>query len=331
MNFAFIHRLTAFGDEPNDSPNEKLNHSLLIYLGVAMSIGGVTWGSICIAYNLYLQAFIPLGYAALTLINFVIFRFSKSFPVARFFQIFISISLPFIFQWSLGGFIPSGAVMLWAIIALISMITVQSILQNIFWLMLYIGLTIGSGLFDNKLTQYGLGGLDIPEILSTIFFVLNISIISIFAVGLNIYFVKRHEKAQFEIIESEKKLKAIVDYIGKALINVDQYGKILFSNHEISHLFGYKEGELEGENINTIVRERRRAQQNPLMLEDQSYIHYLLRSAKDHAGIHKHGNIFPIKLELTTMRIPKEDEDEDAYENMYVGVINKLEHHTHQE
>jgi len=331
MSLAFIHGLTAFGDQPNDSPNEKLNHSLLIYLGIAMSIGGITWGSICLAYDLKLQAFIPLGYAFLTVINFTIFAISKSFGFARFCQILISVSLPFIFQWSLGGFIPSGAVMLWAIIALISMITVQSILQNVFWLILYIGLTVGSGIFDNKLTQYGLGGLDIPEILSTVFFVLNISIISMFAVGLNIYFVKRHEKAQLEIIESEKKLKAIVDYIGKALINVDEYGKILFANKEISYLFGYEEDELQGENINSIVRERRRAQKNPLMLEDQSYIHYLLRSAKDHAGIHKHGNIFPIKLELTTMRLPKGNEDEEEYENMYVGIINKLEHHPHEE
>ena len=322
MNLQAIHALTSFGDRPNDSANEKLNHSLLIYLGLAMSIGGIIWGGICLSYGLNLQASIPLGYAAITMANFIVFGVSKSFSVVRFIQIFISVLLPFVFQWSLGGFIPSGAVMLWAMISLISMITVQSVGQNIFWLVLYIALTIGSGLVDNRLTEFGLGGVDIPTNLRTLFFVLNISIISMFAVGLNIYFVKRHETAQLDMMESEKKLRAIVEYIGKAIINVDQYGEVIFANKGIAKLFGYEEDEIEGMNINQLIRERRRAQTNELMHEDEMYIHYLLMNAKEHAGRHKMGKIFPIKIDLVVM-----DVNED--EKMYVGVVNAvpLGHH----
>ncbi len=315
MSLAFIHKLTAFGNRPNDSTTEKLNHSLLIYLGLAMSIGGIIWGSICLSYGLQLQAVIPLGYAVLTVINFIFFAITKLFGFARFFQVLISVLLPFVFQWSLGGFVPSGAVMLWAMISLISMITVQSTAHNIWWLFLYTVLTIISGLFNEKLNQYGLGSVDIPPTLTTIFFVLNISIISIFAVGLNIYFVKRDEKAQIELIESEKKFKAIVEYIGKAIINIDQYGTILYANEAICELFGYQDGELAGQNVNHIIREQRRSQNNPLMYEDEQYIYYLLKIAKKHVGKHQNGTLIPIKLELTTMNIA------DG-EKMYVGVIN---------
>ena len=323
MNLAFFYALTSFGDRPNDTPNEKLNHSLLIYLGITMSIGGIIWGSICLSYGLNKHSMIPLGYAFLTILNFLFFALLKSFTLARFVQIFISVLLPFIFQWSLGGFIPSGAVMLWAMISLISMITVQSTLQNIFWLIMYIILTIGSGFIigNDSMNQYliklGLGGVEIPPNLVTLFFVLNISIISLFAVGLNIYFVKRHEMAQIELIESEKTLKAIVEYIGKAIINVNQHGTILFANKEISYLFGYNDKELVGKNINQIVRERRRAQKNPLMLEDERYVHYLLKSAKEHSGRRKNGSVFPIKVELAKIIM-------ENNEKMYVGVINKL-------
>ena len=315
MNLAFIQKLTTFGDRPNDSNEDKLNHSLMIYVGIAMSIGGIIWGSICWKYDLKLQAITPYGYAFATVINFTIFKVFKSFTFCKSFQIFISVLLPFLFQWSLGGFIPSGAVMLWAVIALISMITVQSIGHNIFWLAVYLILTIVSGIIDHNLFLYGFN-IEIPPDLVTVFFVLNIGIISMFAVGLNIYYVKRHESLQKELTKSEKKLKAIVEYIGKAIINIDKSGNILYANTEINKMFGYRESELEGHNINKIIREKRRNQDNSLMRENESYIQFLLKVVTEHSGKTKNGKLFPIKLDLTIMELDGE--------KLFVGMIHNL-------
>ncbi len=315
MNLHFIHQLTTFGDSPDDSDEDKLNHSLLIYVGIAMSIGGIIWGSICWAYDLTLQATIPYGYGIATLFNFIIFRIFKSFVFCKNFQVFISILLPFLFQWTLGGIVPSGAVMLWAVIALISMITVQNITYNIFWLIFYLVLVIISGLIDHRLISYGFN-VDVPEVLSTIFFSLNIGIISFFAVGLNIFFVKRYEVLQNEMKQSEQQLQAIVQYIGKAIISIDKTGTIVFVNKEMSDMFGYTEEELKGQNINIILREKRREQSNPLMKKDERYIYYLLKVAKGHLGRKKDGTTLPVKVDLSTMDMEKD--------KMYVGIIYNI-------
>ena len=55
----------------------------MVYMGLAMSFGGVLWGTICLAYGMLLPAVVPYGYTVLTFLNFVYFRQTKNFPVAR--------------------------------------------------------------------------------------------------------------------------------------------------------------------------------------------------------------------------------------------------------
>jgi PAS domain S-box-containing protein len=314
MKKGFLEKITSIGSKPKDSNIDKLNQSLLIYIGMALTFGGLIWGGICLYFDLPIQASIPLGYGVLTLLNFIIFAITKGYKFARTVQIFISVMLPFLFQWSLGGFIPSGAAMLWAMVALISMITIQSTAHNVFWLVVYIALTVISGVIDSKISAY-VSYVDIPEFLSNIFFVLNISIISLCAVGLNIYFVKRHETLQKDLKSSEKKLKAIVEYIGKAIINIDKKGTIIYSNKETSEIFGYQEYELEGRNICDVILRKTQEQKNAIMRQDKTYIRNLLLNVSEHSGKSKKSTIFPLQTDFSIINIDGDD--------TYVGIINK--------
>ncbi len=313
MSFGLLKKIVAIGNKPTDTDIDKLNQSLLIYIGLALTFGGLIWGGICLKYNLPLQASIPLGYGVLTVVNFVIFGLTKGYKFARTFQIFISVMLPFLFQWSLGGFVPSGAAMLWAMVALISMITIQSTKHNIFWLLLYVVLTVVSGVINTKVAQY-VNYVEIPNFLSTIFFVLNISIISLCAVGLNIYFVKRHETLQKDLKSSERKLQTIVEYIGKAIINVDKHGIIQFINKNSSEIFGYKDQELVGKHICDILLQKQREQNNQIMRNSEPYIQNLLLNVKEHSGKNKSNKLFPIDISFSVVSIDDEKN--------YVGVIN---------
>ncbi len=313
MIIKLLNTLTTIGNKPTDTSVDKLNQSLLIYIGLALTFGGLIWGGICLYFDLPIQASIPLGYGVLTAINFIFFGISKAYKIARTVQILISVMLPFLFQWSLGGFVPSGAAMLWAMVALISMITIQSTKHNIFWLLIYVLLTVISGIINSKVASY-VNYVEIPEFLSTIFFVLNISIISLCAVGLNIYFVKRHETLQFELNASEKKLKAIVEYIDKAIINVDSKGIIQFINNNSSKIFGYKEHELIGKHICDILLQKQREQNNQIMRNDEIFIKNLLLNVKNHSGKSKKNTVFPLNTSFSMIMIDDEKN--------YVGVIS---------
>jgi len=112
--------------------------------------------------------------------------------------------LPFLFQWSLGGFIPSGAVMLWAIISLAGSLNFQDIKLGVKWLIAFLCLTIFSGFIDSMLQEFR---IEITPQITTLFFVLNIAIISIIVFVLNIYLLTKRDEAKAKVAEMSTLLK----------------------------------------------------------------------------------------------------------------------------
>lgn len=165
----------------------------MIYFGVAMSLGGIMWGVICNILGLIIESLIPLGYGVLTIINFSLFNQFKNFKSARTFQILISLLLPFMFQFVLGGFIASGGVMLWSLISLVISLTFVTLRQGIFWLSFYILFTIIIGMLHPYMPR----PFESTPFQSNLFFVINISVISAIVFALTLYFVQsRHKMLQ---------------------------------------------------------------------------------------------------------------------------------------
>ena len=140
----------------------------------------------------------------LTVLNFAWFHASKNFRLARFFQVLISLLLPFMLQWSLGGFVASGAVMLWAVVALLASLTFQEIRLGLMWLVAFLTLTIFSGIIDGATHRFA---MDAPAGMTTAFFVLNICITSAIVFGLTVYFLAKREEAKAKIAEMTTVLK----------------------------------------------------------------------------------------------------------------------------
>jgi PAS domain S-box-containing protein len=282
---SWIMRLGAIGDRPDDTEAQKLQHRLLVYMGVLMSGGGILWGSISASQNLLLPSVIPFGYTVITFFNLMFFRVSKNFPVVQVIQVFISLLLPFLFQWVLGGFSPSGAVMLWAMLAIVGSLTFAGSGTSLSWLILYVILTVLSGLIDGVARQHF--SIEPPETVRTLFFTTNITIISSCMFGLMIYLLSEREKAtqaleraNHRITELNEHLEdevaartvelraalarsqAILDHMADGLVAVDHEGsvqavnpafsKILFLEHEIA---GKRAAEVMPEALANLARQ----------------------------------------------------------------------------
>jgi signal transduction histidine kinase/DNA-binding response OmpR family regulator len=192
-----LNQIAAIGDTATDTEQDKLQHHLLIYMGLLMGCGGLVWGSITAFFQLYLPACIPYGYSVLTVINFTHFYWTKNFWRARFLQVLISLLLPFMFQWSLGGFVSSGAIMLWSMLALVGSMTFQETQWGLRWLGMYLLLTVVSGLMDGYLAATY--GREFPPAIITTFFVLNIAMITAIVFGLSIYLLDLLRQHQFHL------------------------------------------------------------------------------------------------------------------------------------
>ncbi len=197
---SFFQQITSIGVDPQDHEELKIQKGFLASLAFAMSIGGVVWGSISLYYGLVFQSMFPYAYVVISFFNMLYFASSKNIKPVRFIQVLISLLLPFMFQWSLGGFESSGTIMLWAILSLVASLSFQSIQTSFNWLIVYLMLTIGSGVFDSVAKEYK------PEILpsgSVLFVVINLVLISAAVFGLVVFYVSRYKQAEVSL-EKEK-------------------------------------------------------------------------------------------------------------------------------
>ncbi len=248
---SLFERIATMGNAPGDTEELRLHKRFLIYMAVLMSGGGILWGTICSVFGLYVPAIIPFGYTVLSIINLSSFAIWKRFRPVRFFQVLISLLLPFLFQWSLGGFVVTGAVMLWALLALIASISFQNVTLAARWFVAYIILTVISGVVDPWLP------FRMPSTETTVvmFFVTNVVVISSIVGVLVLYFVHAKEVANAKLLRLKESLesmvatrthelsdalahlRAIVDNIADGLVVTDNDGLITHANPALESMF----------------------------------------------------------------------------------------------
>ena len=100
-------------------------------------------------------------------------------------QLCFMLVLPFLLQWSLGGFAASSAVGLWAVTAPFGALTFQGARASVPWFLGFLGLLSVSAAIDSSLTP-----ADIPSWLVRLFFFLNVGAVSFTAFLLLQYFVR---------------------------------------------------------------------------------------------------------------------------------------------
>ncbi len=250
----------SIGHRPEHDAAERLRRRLLVYMGVLMSMGGLLWGTIALANGLRAAAAIPFGYAVLTSLNLRYFHASADFLRVRFFQVLISLLLPFLFQIALGGFASSGVVMLWSMLAIVGALTFSTSRQVLAWLVVYSLCTVAMGLIDGWARE--VFRLDTSADLRVVFSVTNIVIISNIVFGLTIYLLARQEaanaaleQANLEVRQLNEKLeavvaartrdlrstlgqlRAIIDNMPNALVAVSRDGEVQAANRTLESLF----------------------------------------------------------------------------------------------
>jgi signal transduction histidine kinase len=205
----FLESISSIGINPNDKEDTVLQKHFLVYQALLMSMGGIIWGILALTFNRAWQSFVPFGYVVLTALNLIFFHYVQNFKVVKTIQTAISLLLPFLFQWFLGGFIASGAVMLWALLALAASVTYQSNRTVAVWLILFILLALFSGVYDGKFFSWIKPFDAIPY--SIVFMVLNIVVISAIILWLFNFMVrgknealKKLQEAQAQLVQSAK-------------------------------------------------------------------------------------------------------------------------------
>lgn len=270
-------RLGAIGGRVDDSDLQRLRKRLLVYLCVMMGAGSLVWGSIAAYKHLWWAAAVAFGYAVLTATNLGYFHRTKDFACVQRVQVGFSLLLPFVFQWLLGGFAASGAVMLWSLAAIIGSIATADARQSARWMAVFVALTVVSGVIDPVVARHD------PLLLActrTSFFVLNVTATSSLVVGLMLYLLRERERmsdalaaANLRVVELNARLedlvaartaelrdllarsRAIIDHMADGLVALDAEGRVQAANPALARML-FLEGDVLGRHARDVVPTR---------------------------------------------------------------------------
>jgi hypothetical protein len=200
--------LGSIADKPTDDTETRIRNHILVYTAVIMSLGWLLWGSVALYFNLYFAAIISYGYILLTVINFSFLAYYRNRKIARLVHIYLSLLIPFIFQWILGGFMSSGANMVWCVLAIIiCFLTVRNIRTTAVVHIVAILLVIFSAYIDDSLSVPSI--LQKNQVQSLLFAVNLISVGSglLLLIG---YFVQSKDALAVEVANKSNKLKEVL-------------------------------------------------------------------------------------------------------------------------
>jgi class 3 adenylate cyclase len=175
--------LVTIGTLPGDGEDERLRKASLI-LTTTMIIGmAIVWVVTYASLGLYLSAAIPFAYQVISIVSLIALGRSGRFDVFRTSQLALMLLLPMLLQWSLGGFVTSSGVLLWALIAPLGALVLTP--RPVPWFVSYLALTVVSGVLEPFLPA-----ANIPLTVTVLFFVLNVGGVSVVVYFLVRYFIR---------------------------------------------------------------------------------------------------------------------------------------------
>ncbi len=218
-NKTTIQKILSRGHLPTDTEDEKIKKSTLVVMAFPFAFMGCMWGALYIYNGLLLPGLIPFCYGILSLISVGIFLASQKFKFFRFSQILLILLLPFFLQISLGGFIPSSSVILWAVVSPLGAMAFYEGKHSLMWFVAFILMTIVAFFVNDYLPEYF--NWNISQTFINGMFLMNIIGVSLLIYLLQYYFFSK----QAELKKSVEIKSAVIHENNKEITDSIYYAK----------------------------------------------------------------------------------------------------------
>lgn len=204
---------------PTDTEGEKIKKSTLLVMAFPFAILGCMWGVLYMYNGLLLSGLIPFCYGILSLITIGIFLTSQKFKFFRFSQILLILLLPFFLQISLGGFVPSSSVILWAVISPLGAMIFYEVKESILWFLAFILLIAIAFFVNDYLPNYF--NWNVSQTFINGMFLMNVVGVSALIYLPQYYFFSK----QAELKKSVEEKSAVILHSNKEITDSIYYAK----------------------------------------------------------------------------------------------------------
>lgn len=187
-----VRRIAFAGVADTDEDDIRAQKVALTLAAVLVTGLAVAWVATYAVLGHLTAAAIPFTYQVASIASLAVFARTKNYRFFRSSQAAMLTLLPFLLQWTLGGFLASSAVSLWALVAAFGTLFFFTATESIPWFAAFLGLTVVSGIIEPLVSARPAA---IPDVVRTAFFVLNVSGVSITAYVLLQYAVRARDEA----------------------------------------------------------------------------------------------------------------------------------------
>lgn len=193
--------LAAF--QPEDDADARLRKSFLLLTAAITNVAAAAWLALYWILGIRLPSTLPLGYQIASAALFVYFLRSRDFARYRFAQLALFLFVPFAVQWSMGSFVVSSGIVLFALLAPIGALVACGARESMPWFVAFLVLTAASGMVDFVLADAAPG---VPSQTVAVFFALNVTMLSAIVYLLLRYFLLQREHVQVALAREHELL-----------------------------------------------------------------------------------------------------------------------------
>ena len=237
MILRLLVRLSEVGARPESSEDEKLRQGMLIFASVLIALLSFIWVVTYAVHGYTLAAAIPAAYQVTTCVGLVILAATRRFEVFRTTQLLAYLVLPALLQASLGGFVASSGMILWAIFVPLAALALLGLRRSIWWLVAFSVVVVTLALLDPRLSQHPAG---LPSGVVITFFVLNVMGVTVSAYVMLGYFVEQRERARVALeAERERSERLLLNVLPEPIAQRLKTGTGVIAEHfdSVSVLF----------------------------------------------------------------------------------------------
>ena len=187
----WLDRAARIGADPRDSDELRLRKALLVLVSVLILPIALVWGAIYLAFGVQ-AGLIAWLYLIVSVVAIVFFSRTRNAELFLRIELVDILLAPTISMAFVGGFVASGGVGLWGILAPLGALVFEGARAGVRWFIAFIAVFLASGLVG-ELTNGGAAPL--PRWFESAMIALNVTVAGAVMFGLLATFVRQREQA----------------------------------------------------------------------------------------------------------------------------------------
>jgi adenylate cyclase len=215
MRFAqpWLDRAARIGADPADTDEVRLRKTLLVLISVLILPIALLWGAIYLAFGVW-AGLIAWLYLVISLVALVVFSRTRDTDRLLRVELVDILLAPTVSMAFVGGFVASGAVGLWGILAPLGALVFNGARSGVRWFAVFAAVFLASGLIG----ELSGGESPLPHWFETTMIALNVTVAGVVVFGLLAQFVHQREVALGELrIEQDRAESLLLNILPRSI------------------------------------------------------------------------------------------------------------------